>query len=451
MEPSSARRRIVSSVIVVVALGARVLALLALCLLAWAAVPKLVGWVPTTVASGSMEPRIRTGDVVVSMPIDGADAAAGQVVLVDGPGEDDALLLHRVFEREAEGLRLKGDANRQPDRQLVQDDAVRGVGVLRVPYIGLPVVWAHEGRWAELALLAPSAAATGCAIVWTRRFLVDERGRTTSRGRLQAMGPVGGVALAGVLAIAAVVPTAGASWTSAADSSGNHLGTEVFSCLGQPLGAPEMWFDFNEPSGTALVNAGSGPGFAFISNEAVRVDGVCGDGPFARLDGVGTQVTTMPQVSSPRTFSLETWFRTTRPQGKLIGFGVAQTVGSWKADRHLYIGPDGRLVFGVQSGSPEVVMSPEPVVDGEWHHVVAVMSESSGMELYLDGELVASNPSTGSTNYRGYWRIGFDNVTAGWPNAPTSPWFGGDLDAVGVHLRALSVEEVADHAAAGRP
>ena len=40
------------------------------------------GWVPTTVASGSMEPRIRTGDVVVSMPIDGADAAAGQVVLV---------------------------------------------------------------------------------------------------------------------------------------------------------------------------------------------------------------------------------------------------------------------------------------------------------------------------------------------------------------------------------
>ena len=76
MEPSSARRRIVSSGIVVVALGARVLALLALCLLAWAAVPKLVGWVPTTVASGSMEPRIMTGDVVVSMPIDGSDAAA---------------------------------------------------------------------------------------------------------------------------------------------------------------------------------------------------------------------------------------------------------------------------------------------------------------------------------------------------------------------------------------
>lgn len=450
MHRSSPHRRLASAGIVTVALTARVLALLVLCLLAWAAVPKLIGWIPTTVASGSMEPRIMTGDVVVSMPLDGADATPGQVVLVDDPAKDDTYLLHRIVERTDEGLVLQGDANRQPDRLPVDDAAVHGLGFLRVPYIGLPVVWASEGHWDRLAILGGITLAVGLAIVRTGRSLGQDA-PPVEPGRLRKLAPAGGVALAGLLAFAAVVPTAGATWTGSASSSGNQLDAGRFTCLGTPLGSPEMWFDFNEPSGTALVNAGSGPGYAFISDEAVRVDGGCGDSPFARLDGTGAQVATMPLVSSPKAFTLEVWFRTTRAQGKLLGFGVAQTVGSWKGDRHLYIGPDGRLVFGVQAGAPEVVTSPDAVTDGEWHHVAATMSTTSGMELYLDGELVGSNPNTASTDYPGYWRIGFDDVTAGWPNAPTSPWFGGDLDDVGVHLRALSAEEVAEHAAAGRP
>lgn len=451
MEPSSARRRIVSSGIVVVALGARVLALLALCLLAWAAVPKLVGWVPTTVASGSMEPRIMTGDVVVSMPIDGADAAAGQVVLVDGPGEDDALLLHRVVEREAEGLRLKGDANRQPDRRLVQDDAVRGVGVLRVPYIGLPVVWANEGAWGPLALSAAFAAAILGAIAATRRYLVEDREATAPIGRVRRAAPIGGAALAGVLAVVSVLPTAGANWQSFAGASDNRLGAGPFSCLGQPLGSPEFRLDFSEADGAEVVNSGTGSGVAQLGGTAERVGGSCGDSPFVRLDGQAGQVVTMPQLPQQTTFTLETWFRTTESQGKLIGFGNAQTVPSSAHDRHLYIDRDGRLVFGTWSGSPQTIVTPDAVTDGRWHHVMATMSTTDGMRLYLDGALVGTNSNTVLQSYRGYWRIGHDTIASTWPGAPSSAWFAGDLDGVGIHSRVLSAEEAAEHAALGRP
>lgn len=451
MEPSSARRRIVSSGIVVVALGARVLALLALCLLAWAAVPKLVGWIPTTVASGSMEPRVLAGDVVVSMPIDGSDAAAGQVVLVDDPGEDDALLLHRVVEREAEGLRLKGDANRQPDRQLVQDEAVRGVGVLRVPYIGLPVVWANEGAWVPLALSAALAAATLGAIAATRRYLVEDRDATAPIGRVRRVAPIGGAALAGVLAIVSVLPTAGASWQGFAGAADNRLGAGSFSCLGQPLGSPEFRLDFSEADGIAVVNSGSGSGIAQLSGTAERIGGSCGDSPFVRLDGQAGQVVTMPQLPQQTTFTLETWFRTTEPQGKLIGFGNAQTVASTSHDRHLYVDRNGRLVFGTWSGSPQTIVTPDAVTDGRWHHVMATMSTTEGMRLYLDGALVGTNSNTVLQSYRGYWRIGHDTIASTWPGAPSSAWFAGDLDGVGIHSRVLSAEEAAEHAAVGRP
>ncbi|MET3511311.1 signal peptidase I [Plantibacter flavus] len=451
MEPSSARRRIVSSSIVVVALGARVLALLALCLLAWAAVPKLVGWIPTTVASGSMEPRILTGDVVVSAPLDGADAAAGQVVLVDDPAKDDTYLLHRVVERTSAGLRLQGDANRQPDRQLVDDQNVHGLGILRVPFIGLPIVWAHEGRWAELAVVAAAAAATGCAILWTRRFLVDERGRESSPGRLRAMAPAGGVALAGVLAIAAVMPTAGASWTSSAVSSGNRLGTGVFACLGQSLGSPLIRLDFSEAGGPGLVDSGSGGGAASLSGTAERIDGTCGDSPYLRLDGLAGQVVTSPRLPQPTTFSVEAWFRTTAPQGKLIGFGNAQSGASSAHDRHVYVGSDGRLVFGTWDGSgPQTITTSRAVTDGAWHHVVATMSATDGMALYLDGELVGTHPNTTLQNYSGYWRVGYDTISGLWPSSPSSPWFAGDLDGVGVYDRALSAFEAAEHASSPR-
>jgi signal peptidase len=124
-----------------VALGALLVAALA---------PLVIGWSATVVASGSMGPVLRPGDVVVVSPVDDGQVRSGQVVLVDDPAHRGRLLTHRVVSRTASGaFVLKGDANPAPDSTPVPADSVRGVARLAVPRLGLPVLWLRAGdlRW----------------------------------------------------------------------------------------------------------------------------------------------------------------------------------------------------------------------------------------------------------------------------------------------------------------
>src|SRR5690606_3330679 len=82
-------------------------------------------------------------------------------------------------------------------------------------------------------------------------------------------------------------------------------------------------------------------------------------------------------------------------------------------DRHVYMNPAGNLLFGVHTGTSNVVQSPKRYNDGEWHHVVATLGDS-GMTLYVDGLRVGNTPSvTYGQVYWGYWRIGGDNTWTG--------------------------------------
>ncbi|PCN49706.1 hypothetical protein Csp2054_01865 [Curtobacterium sp. 'Ferrero'] len=145
---------------VVVATVARAGIAVVLGLAFWAAVPAAVGWEPTTVVTGSMAPRLLPSDVVVSRPVDHTAVEVGRVLLADDPDQAGHLRLHRYVEPGDRGtLVTKGDANPRVDSTPVQPDAVRGVAVLRVPFVGLPVTWARDGDWARLALLALAVAA----------------------------------------------------------------------------------------------------------------------------------------------------------------------------------------------------------------------------------------------------------------------------------------------------
>jgi signal peptidase I len=114
-----------------------------------ASVPMLLGWRPTVVASASMAPALRPGDVLVSQPVQelGGPAAVQvrQIVLVDEPAHPGRLLSHRVQSRNADGsLVTKGDANAAADSTPVGPAHVLAVGRLVVPRIGLPVLWVRE-------------------------------------------------------------------------------------------------------------------------------------------------------------------------------------------------------------------------------------------------------------------------------------------------------------------
>jgi O-glycosyl hydrolase len=164
-----------------------------------------------------------------------------------------------------------------------------------------------------------------------------------------------------------------------------------------------------------------------------------------QLDGKSGYIYDDTAFRSPTTFTLEMWFKTTTTSGgKLIGFGSSQTGASGSDDRHIYMTDSGELVFGVYPNEVVTIASPGTYNDGDWHLVDATEGPN-GLALYVDGELVASAPATTSAaSYTGYWRIGYDTLH-GWPEAPSSYYFAGDVADVAVYSQALTPAQVLAH------
>jgi signal peptidase I len=140
---------------------------LVLWLTVWVLLPTgLMGLRPMLVTSGSMEPLIRTGDVVLIGDHDAEDLAPGTVVTFHDASRDGRLVTHRIEAVGDDGsYTTRGDANRSPDATPVRPDDVVGVGRLLVPMIGIPLTWLHGGDaplflvWLVATLLAVVVAA----------------------------------------------------------------------------------------------------------------------------------------------------------------------------------------------------------------------------------------------------------------------------------------------------
>jgi len=160
------------------------------------------------------------------------------------------------------------------------------------------------------------------------------------------------------------------------------------------------------------------------------------------FDGSTQYLATTKSFINPTTFTLSLWFKTTTTSGgKLIGFDQYQTT-SGQFDRHIYMTNSGQLIFGIYNSGTQTITSPISYNDGYWHHVVVTLSSTAGSVLYVDGISVASSATmTVPEPHNGYWRIGYDNLS-GWPSAPTSYYFAGQIDDVSIYDRALSAAEV---------
>jgi Concanavalin A-like lectin/glucanases superfamily len=216
--------------------------------------------------------------------------------------------------------------------------------------------------------------------------------------------------------------------------------------------APFQYLRLGEASGTTAADAsGRGRTGQYVgtvtygqagaitgdANTAVRLGGVSPN------DGYVTQQSTTA-VSNPQTFSVELWFKTSSTTGgKLIGFGNARTGTSTAYDRHIYMTNDGRLIFGVWTGTATTITSSASYNNNAYHHVVGTMG-ASGMALYVDGALVGTNPNTTAETYNGFWRMGGDQLS-GWPSRPSSLFFKGTIDEAAVYPWALSAAAVSDH------
>lgn len=111
-----------------------------------------------TVQSGSMEPAIKQGSVVVVKPAD--EYHKGDVItFVDLNNPKDSVT-HRVFEVQEDTGRItfitKGDANDAPDTEKVLKGQVLGRMLFNIPFLGYPVSFAKTKEGLVLLVIVPA-------------------------------------------------------------------------------------------------------------------------------------------------------------------------------------------------------------------------------------------------------------------------------------------------------
>lgn len=109
-------------------------------------VPRVTGATPYTVLTGSMEPMLPPGTLVVVRPVQPEDVRIGDVVTVQLRSGESEVVTHRVsgVSLTLDGrlsFETKGDANGAPDATLRRPEQVRGVLWYSVPHLGRAGAW----------------------------------------------------------------------------------------------------------------------------------------------------------------------------------------------------------------------------------------------------------------------------------------------------------------------
>jgi len=106
------------------------------------------------ILSGSMEPALSPGDVVIVS--DSVSVQVGDVITFDGG--DTVPITHRIIGVEDGQYITKGDANENADSVPVPPANVLGRVVLSIPLVGYVILWANTGVGQILLVVIPLVA-----------------------------------------------------------------------------------------------------------------------------------------------------------------------------------------------------------------------------------------------------------------------------------------------------
>jgi hypothetical protein len=211
---------------------------------------------------------------------------------------------------------------------------------------------------------------------------------------------------------------------------------------------PDSYWRFDETSG-AVANDSSligqttgavGSSVARVTNDLKFPGGAIETPGSANNGGVAST----SSISGPSAYSAEFWINTTTNRGgKVVGFENVATGNANSYDRQVYMLNNGRLRFGVYTGSVQTVTTNASLNDGQWHHVVA-SQDASGMKLYVDGVVAGQNTVSGNQAFDGYWRVGGGNINS-WPDRPSSDYISARIDEVAIYSGALPASTVQKH------
>lgn len=138
------------SVLIVIALLSPIL----ICLVA----PFFVGGFFSVLMSGSMEPAIPVGSIVVVKKVNPEDVKVGDVIAFE-TGESTTMhrVIDKVFEDGSFHFKTKGDANEDPDPWIVNPEDVSGALMLTIPYYGYLLHYAGTPIGFALMVIIPAA------------------------------------------------------------------------------------------------------------------------------------------------------------------------------------------------------------------------------------------------------------------------------------------------------
>ena len=143
------------------------LALALLSSLLTVAATNMLGYSSYVIYSGSMEPTVKVGSLLVSRPVDVNDLRVGDVITYPSPGNH-TTLTHRIVDmRQEDGewvFQTKGDASPGPDPQEVILHGQATKMAFDIPYLGYVVDFAKSIQGVLLLLVVPAA---GLLLIYT--------------------------------------------------------------------------------------------------------------------------------------------------------------------------------------------------------------------------------------------------------------------------------------------
>ena len=138
-------------------------------------VPKIGGICPLIVLTGSMEPEISSGDLIIVNQADPKDIKEGDIIaFFDPDGNGSSVLTHRVTEIINDNGKLsfktKGDANNAEDRLAVTEDKLVGIYRSRIPGAGNVAMFMQTTLGLIICVVIPLILLIGYDILRRRRY-----------------------------------------------------------------------------------------------------------------------------------------------------------------------------------------------------------------------------------------------------------------------------------------
>jgi|GEM_PF-1087923 len=137
------------------------------------------------VATGSMEPAIKTGSIALVRPVEVKTVKKGDIITFTSPNDPKQTILHRVYEVKEKNnsrfFRTKGDNNNAPDSWTVSSMAVKGSYISAIPYLGHPAALLKTQKGFVLLIIIPAIILAILQVKTIKEGIEEEVERRTKK------------------------------------------------------------------------------------------------------------------------------------------------------------------------------------------------------------------------------------------------------------------------------